>query len=216
MKQILKKTLTVSTVIFSFLLFFAIFSNLWIIFTTHKKIHHEIESVPTTDVTLVLGTSRWLAGGGENPYFKFRMEAAAQLYKKGKTRHFILSGDNRTMYYNEPIEMKKALMKLDVPEKAITLDYAGLRTLDSIVRSNKIFGQDQLIIVTQKFHSYRALFISRYYNLNVSAFLARDLDASKSFSVWLREFFARPKAVLDLYIFHTSPRFLGEREKFEI
>gem|GEM_PF-4345032 len=101
------------------------------------------------------------------------MQTAAELYKQGKIVHFIVSGDNRTRYYNEPLEMQKALVKLGVPIAAITLDYAGLRTLDSIVRCKEIFGQDNITIITQPFHSYRALFISDYYDVNAVALVAR-------------------------------------------
>jgi SanA protein len=112
--------------------------------------------------------------------------------------------------------MKKALIKKGVPPSAITLDYAGLRTLDSVVRSKKIFGQNKITIITQPFHSYRALFISRYYDMDAVAMVAEDPELEDTFKVRLREYLARTKAVLDLYIFKTDPRFLGEKEKIII
>ncbi|HMG93801.1 MAG TPA: ElyC/SanA/YdcF family protein, partial [Chryseolinea sp.] len=145
-----------------------------------------------------------------------RMETAAQLYKMGKIDHLILSGDNRSKYYNEPIEMQKALIKLGVPTTAITLDYAGLRTLDSIVRCKEIFGQNRITIITQPFHSYRALFISRYYNIEAVAMVTDEPDSEHSFRIRLREYFARTKAVLDLYVLKTAPRFLGEKENIQV
>ena len=120
------------------------------------------------------------------------------------------------MYYNEPIEMRKALIKLGVPTTAITLDYAGLRTLDSIVRCKEIFGQNRITIITQPFHSYRALFISRYYDIEAVAMVTDEQDGEYSFRIRLREYFARTKAVLDLYILKTSPRFLGEKEQIQV
>jgi SanA protein len=141
---------------------------------------------------------------------------AAMLYAMGKIDHFILSGDNSTKYYNEPVEMRKALIGKGVPESVITLDYAGLRTLDSVVRSKKIFGQNKILIITQPFHSYRALFISRYYDMDAVAMVAEDPDLEHTFKVRLREYLARTKAVLDLYIFKTDPRFLGEKEEIII
>jgi SanA protein len=129
----------------------------------------------------------------------------------GKIDHLILSGDNRSMYYNEPIEMRKALIKLGVPTTAITLDYAGLRTLDSIVRCKEIFGQNRITIITQPFHSYRALFISRYYDIEAVAMVTDEQDGEYSFRIRLREYFARTKAVLDLYILKTSPRFFRRK-----
>jgi SanA protein len=167
-------------------------------------------------VALVLGTSKKLSSGASNPFFENRIKAAAELYHQGKISHFIVSGDNRTISYNEPMEMKKALVELGVPDSVITLDYAGLRTLDSIVRSKEIFGQEKITIITQSFHSYRALFISNYYDIDAVALVAQDSTDYASFKVYVRECFARTKAVLDLYVFNTSPRHLGEKEPLDI
>jgi SanA protein len=171
--------------------------------------------LPAHRVALVLGTSHKLVGGKPNPYFEKRMDAAAGLYKEGKIDQFLLSGDNRTRFYNEPAEMRKALIARGVPSSAITLDYAGLRTLDSVVRSKEIFGQHQLTIITQSFHSYRALFISDYYGLESVAMVADEPDPESTTTVRIREYFARVKAVLDLYILKTRPRFLGEKESMQ-
>ena len=190
--------------------------NIWIVKSTEGNVYSDLEQLPDHRIALVLGTSYRSVGGGPNPFFQNRIEMAATLYSMGKIDHFILSGDNSTKYYNEPLEMKKALIKKGVPEKAITLDYAGLRTLDSVVRSKKIFGQNKITIITQPFHSYRALFISRYYDMDAVAMVAEDPELEQTFKVRLREYFARTKAVLDLYIFKTDPRFLGEKEKIII
>ena len=112
--------------------------------------------------------------------------------------------------------MKKALIKMGVPSTAITLDYAGLRTLDSIVRSKEIFGQNEITIVTQTFHSYRALFISQYYGIDAVAFVNEKQDENDLQVIHWREILARTKAVLDLYILKTSPRHLGQKEPIRI
>jgi SanA protein len=138
------------------------------------------------------------------------------LFKQGKIKHFIVSGDNRTRYYNEPSEMKKALIKQGVPATAITLDYAGLRTLDSIVRSKEIFGQDEITIVTQTFHSYRALFISDYYEIDAVAYVTNEPESADGEMVHWREYLARAKAVLDLYVLKTEPRHLGQKEPIQL
>lgn len=190
--------------------------NIWIVMSTEEKVYSDLNLLPDHRIALVLGTSYRSAGGGPNPFFQKRIEMAATLYSMGKIDHFILSGDNSTRYYNEPVEMKKALIMRDVPASAITLDYAGLRTLDSVVRSKKVFGQNKIIIITQPFHSYRALFISRYYDMDAVAMVADDPEIEKTFKVRLREYLARTKAVLDLYIFKTNPRFLGEKEEIII
>jgi SanA protein len=190
--------------------------NIWIVKSTEKKVFSDLKLLPDHRIALVLGTSYRSVGGGPNPFFQNRIEMAATLYAMGKIDHFILSGDNSSKYYNEPLEMKKALIKKGVPASAITLDYAGLRTLDSVVRSKKIFGQNKITIITQPFHSYRALFISRYYDMDAVAMVADDPELEQTFKVRLREYFARTKAVLDLYIFKTDPRFLGEKEEIII
>jgi SanA protein len=190
--------------------------NIWIVKSTEEKVYSDISLLPDHQIGLVLGTSHRSVGGGPNPFFQNRIQMAATLYAMGKIDHFILSGDNSTMYYNEPLEMQKALIKKGVPASAITLDYAGLRTLDSVVRSKKIFGQNKITIITQPFHSYRALFISRYYDIDAVAMVAEEPELDQTFKVRLREYLARTKAVLDLYIFKTDPRFLGEKEEIII
>jgi SanA protein len=187
--------------------------NIWIVVSTEDKVFSDASKLPDHRVALVLGTSHKSVGGGSNPFFDFRIKTAAELYRTGKIDHFILSGDNRTVYYNEPMEMKKALLKAGVPANAITLDYAGLRTLDSVVRSKQVFGQDKITIITQSFHSYRALFISRFYDIDAVAMVAEDPELDRTFRVRLREYLARTRAVLDLYILNIGPKHLGEKQK---
>lgn len=190
--------------------------NIWVILSTTSQVYSEIRDVPDRDVALVLGTSKRFADGRPNTYFKNRIEAAARLYKEGKVKHLILSGDNRTQYYNEPRDMQNALIERGIPDNAITLDYAGLRTLDSVVRSKKVFGQEDVVVVTQKFHSYRAVFIGDYYNINTIAYAAEDVPFRESFNILFREFLARPMAVLDLYVLRKNPRHLGQPEEIGI
>lgn len=198
------------------LLLFVVIANVWIVASTADSVFDDHEKIASNDVALVLGTSHLLTDGSPNPFFSDRMEMAALLYKEGKIKHFIVSGDNRTRYYNEPAEMKKALLKLGVPASSITLDYAGLRTLDSIVRCKEIFGQDHITIVTQDFHSYRALFISDYYGIKAIAYVPQHGPSSESEMIQWREYLARAKAVLDLYILKTNPRHLGQKEPIQL
>jgi SanA protein len=190
--------------------------NLWIIGSTRSDVYSDVTQLPTNRIALVLGTSHRTSKGGPNPFFHKRIEMAARLYHERKVAHFILSGDNSTRYYNEPLEMKKALEKRGVPSSVITLDYAGLRTLDSVVRSKKIFGQNRITIITQPFHSYRALFISHYYDIDAVAMVADEPALDESLRVRMREYLARTMAVLDLYVFKTGPRFLGEKEEINV
>ncbi|HEU5290490.1 MAG TPA: ElyC/SanA/YdcF family protein [Cyclobacteriaceae bacterium] len=196
-------------------LFFCI-TNIWVVSSTKDQVLSAYDQLPDHRVALVLGTSHKTTAGLPNQFFEKRMDTAAELYKGGKIDHFILSGDNRSKFYNEPVEMRKALINRGVPASAITLDFAGLRTLDSVVRSKEVFGQSKIIIITQPFHSYRALFISDYYNIEAVAVGASDPDLEISFKVRIREYFARTKAVLDLYVLKTNPRFLGKKEEIVI
>ena len=191
-------------------------TNVWVVSSTSSQVLTDFNLLPDNGVALVLGTSHRMVDGSPNPFFHNRMATAAELYKEGKIIRFIVSGDNRTRYYNEPAEMQKALIKLGVPLDAITLDYAGLRTLDSIVRCKEIFGQSNIIIITQPFHSYRALFISRYFNINAVALVAEEPGQEVAPRVYLREYLARTKAILDLYVLGTTPRHLGQKEPIGI
>lgn len=205
----IRKGLLITTVLTALMV---VITNIWVIHSTADKVYAGTDSLPTNDVAVILGTSHKLASGKPNPFFEYRIKTAVALYQSGKVKHFIVSGDNRTVYYNEPIEMQKALVRNGVPDSVITLDYAGLRTLDTIVRCKEIFGQDTITIITQPFHCYRALFISNYYEMNAVAVMTEDPNYNSGIRVYIREYFARAMAVLDLYVFKTSPRHLGDKE----
>lgn len=211
-----KKVATIAITVIFLSVLVVWLSNLWVVISTQNRVLSDYRHLPDSGVALVLGTSHKLISGQPNPFFQNRINTAAELYKQGKIVHFILSGDNRTRYYNEPLEMRKALIKQGVPLSAITLDYAGLRTLDSIVRCKEIFGQTNITIITQPFHSYRALFISDYYKVSAVALVASEPDAETATRVYVREYLARAKAVLDLYLLGTTPRHLGEKEPIHI
>lgn len=186
-----------------------IFINYWVESSTQKQSYDRIEDLPEREVALVLGTSKTLDGKRPNLFFKYRMEAAAKLFLSGKVKHLIVSGDNRHQNYNEPQDMLEALVALGVPAKHITMDYAGLRTLDSVVRSKKIFQQKKITIISQAFHNARALYIADYYGIDAIAYNA-TYPSSAGPKTICREYLARPKALLDLYILKTKPRYLGD------
>lgn len=167
------------------------------------------DAIPANEVGLVLGTSHRARGGGGNPYFNHRIAAALELYRAGKVRHLLLSGDNGTMSYNEPREMRRALMAAGVDSARITLDFAGFRTLDSVVRAKQVFGQQRFTVISQRFHNERAVYLARHLGIEAIGFDAPDPQAWWGPRVWLRERLARVKVFLDL-IMGTQPRFLGE------
>jgi SanA protein len=212
----LKRTLRVGVIVFLFIVVIVLVTNVWVVRSTKSHVLTDYKLLPDSGVALVLGTSHRLVNGSPNPFFHNRIATAAELYKQGKIVHFIVSGDNRTKYYNEPFEMQKALIRLGVPAEAITLDFAGLRTLDSIVRCKEIFGQTNITIITQPFHSYRALFISRYYDVDAVALVASEPNQEDALRVYLREYLARTKAILDLYVLGTTPHHLGDKQPIGI
>ncbi len=170
----------------------------------------DISSLPNRDVGLVLGTSTYTRSGASNRLFDTRMWAAVNLYNLGKVKHLIVSGANPDESYNEPRKMYKALVGVGVPESAITMDFAGFRTLDSVVRADKIFGQRSYIIVSQEFHNYRAVYLARHKGQDVVAYAVPEEEPGQNLRTELREFSARVRAVLDIHLFHTQPRFLGD------
>jgi SanA protein len=176
------------------------------------RVYDRVDILPPREVGLVLGTSEHLRGGGDNPYFKYRIEAAARLYHQGKVRHLLVSGDNHLDGYNEPADMRRALIAQDVPSGVITLDYAGLRTLDSIVRAEKVFGLKRFTIISQRDHDERALLIARHYGIDAIAYAADDVDFRYAVRSHIHEWLAQVKVVLDLFVLHTAPAHLGGRE----
>ena len=169
--------------------------------------------LPACKTAIVLGTSRYLHSGIENLYFTYRINAAEQLYRSKKASIFILSGDNSRNSYNEPQDMKNALMARGIPDSCLVLDYAGLRTFDSMLRCKQIFGQDSVIIVSQQFHNSRAVFIGRKTGLMAFGLNAQEVTTQKAIKIKIREFFSRIKCVLDIYVLNTEPKHLGEKIK---
>ncbi len=191
-----------------------LFSNWWVEKTTKSQQYDEIDSLPKMKTAMVLGTSRWASSGRTNLFFKYRMEAAASLFKAGKVKYILVSGDNGIKEYNETRDMTNYLMKLGIPEDRIVADYAGFSTLDSVVRSKEVFGQDSIIIISQPFHNERALFIANNYGLKAVAYNAKGVPTKYSIKTYLREYLARVKALGDAWIFHRMPKYYKEKENF--
>ena len=176
------------------------------------RVYDRADAIPSRKFGLLLGTSEHRRDGGDNPYFKYRIEAAARLYRMGKVKRLLVSGDNHLNGYNEPEDMKRALVAQHVPPGVITLDYAGLRTLDSIDRAEKVFGLKQFTIISQRDHDERALLIARHYGIDAIAYAADDVAFQYAQRAHIHEWLAQVKVVLDLFVFHTVPRHLGPKE----
>lgn len=171
-----------------------------------EQIFTDIETIPYRPYALVLGTSKYVTKGKINDYYITRLEAAKQLLEQKKADYLLLSGDNRTLQYNEPHTMFRDLHKMGVDETRMYRDFAGFRTLDSIVRANSVFKIPTYTIVSQRFHCERAVFIAKFYNIDAICFVAKSPETY--FSLRIREIFARVKAIMDLMT-GVKPHFLG-------
>ena len=213
-RRIVRRWLTSGFIIFALVVLLA---NRWVINSTDAYIYKDWALMPDAEIGVVLGTSKYMENGQPSPEFRGRIQAAAELYKNGKLKHLIVSGANPDQSYNEPRAMRRELVKLGVPETAITMDFAGFRTLDSIVRAEAVFGLRSFTIVTQRYHSYRAVFIGRKLGLKVVAYIApATSDGGYGSRNPPREVFARVKAVLDIFLLSTEPKFLGEPEHIKL
>lgn len=188
---------------------FVLVCNRIVINAAEGHTYNDTIQVPANRVGIVLGTSPKLRNGLPNLYFKYRIEAAVALFRCGKINYILVSGDNRKNNYNEPVEMRKALIREGIPDSVIVLDYAGIRTLDSVVRAKKVFGQDSITIISQRFHNERAIYIAQKNNIYAIGFNATDVGLHSGLKTQIRELFARVKVFVDQFT-GKGPRHLGE------
>lgn len=174
------------------------------------KTYSTVSEIPKNKVGLILGTSKKLKGGQSNPYYSNRITAAVTLFKAGKIKYVLVSGDNGSIYYNEPTAMKKDLISAGIPKEKIFLDYAGFRTLDSVFRAKIVFGLEEVTIISQKFHNERAIYLATKKGLHAIGYNAKDIPLEAGLKIQFREYFARVKVFLDLAL-KTQPRFYGEK-----
>ena len=186
-------------------------ASIWVLLATRGRTYSDVNTIPARRVGLVLGCSRLLPNGDRNPFFDTRMAAAAELFSVQKVDYLVASGDNHTATYDEPRDMKDALVNLGVPENHIFCDYAGFRTLDSIVRAREIFGQTHITVISQEFHNQRAIFIALHRGVDAIGFNAPEVDAYNSLTTKCRELVARANMLIDLFILRRQPKFLGQK-----
>ena len=205
----LKKAVRFSGAIALFLLLIMAAVELTVEINTRGRLFNDPESISKNKVGLVPGTSKYRVGGTNNLYFKYRLEAAAELFESGKIDFILVSGDHNTPYYDEPTTMFRDLIQMGIPEQNIIRDYAGFRTLDSVIRSKLVFGQKSITIISQPFHNKRALFIADHHDIDAVAYNAEGVDAAYGLKTQLRERLARVKMVLDLII-GKEPKVIGD------
>lgn len=186
------------------------FSNYTIEHATKSKTFHEVSKIEKNKVGLVLGTSKYLNDGSINLYFKYRIDATVALFESGKIEYVLVSGDNGTEEYDEPTDFKNELIKRGIPSDKIYLDYAGFRTLDSVVRAKEIFGQKNITIISQQFHNERAIYLAEKHGLKALGFNAKDIEGRSGLKVKVREYLARTKVFIDM-VFDVEPKFYGEK-----
>ncbi len=192
------------------LLFTVLICHHAIVGASTEKIFNSSDKIPNRQAAVVMGCSRILSNGRPNLFFILRINAAVELFQAGKCEYLIVSGDNGNEDYDEPSDMRDALIARGIPENQIYRDYAGFRTLDSVVRAKEIFGQDDFIVVSQKFHNERAIYIAQKHGCkSVIAYNAGRVGTFGGVRTRLREYLARVKTVLDVSILKTKPRFLG-------
>ena len=180
--------------------------------TTSAAPHVEtrVEKVAASGVGLLLGCAPTLPDGRTNLFFHYRIVAAAELYRSGKIEHLLVSGDNSRRDYDETLAMKEALVALGVPASAIYRDHAGFSTLDSVLRAKEVFGQDELIVISQPFHVERAIYIGKAHGMEMTGYCASDVGFCSGFRTHVREALARVKAVFDVHFIDRSAKFGGD------
>ncbi|WP_343299964.1 ElyC/SanA/YdcF family protein [Vibrio sp. Of7-15] len=213
--RVLKRALLFCLALLTCMLLGMLLIDTTISFQGSDRVFQNIDDLPERDVALVLGTSKYI-GRQLNPFYQYRIDAAIKLHQLKRVKNFLLSGDNAHRSYNEPWTMKRDLLKAGIEDKNITLDYAGFRTLDSIVRAKEVFEANHFVIISQKFHCERALFIANHYDIDSVCLAVPSPEGLANMKIRMREILARTKAVLDLYVLNVQPKFLGPKEPISI
>jgi len=182
----------------------------WMEVGAKTALFSRIQDIPGPQTVLVPGTAKYLRSGKTNRYFQARMETAAALYRAGKAKRFLISGDGHSLRGNETEDMRRSLVDLGVPPGSITLDEGGTRTWVTLVRCRDIFGLNQVLLVSQKFHLQRAIWIGRRLGMQVTGFSAGTVLGSGMTKMYLREHLARLKCLADLSVLGLS-RILKKR-----
>ena len=208
----IKKVVKWGALCFVLVLGFSFLANFSINQLGNTNCFSKVKEIKANRVGLVLGTAKLLRSGRTNLYYVHRINATVKLFKAGKIKYVLISGDNGNTEYDEPTDFKTDLIKKGIPEYRIFLDYAGFRTLDSVVRAKKVFGLNAFTVISQKFHNERAVFLANKNDIDAIGFNAKDVSGRYGLKVQIREYFARTKAYLDV-ITGKEPKFLGPKIK---
>ncbi len=174
--------------------------NLWIVLSTRDRVFDAVDRIEEREIGVVLGTSKKIGPDTPNAHFVNRLDAAAALFQEGKVKQLLVSGYRDSQYYDETRDMIAKLKELGVPEHVILADDQGIRTLDSVARAKTVFGLERIVIISDDFHVNRALFIAERYGIDAIALRSESVGYVSSRKVRFREYFARVKPVIDLYL----------------
>ncbi|MBO1336883.1 vancomycin high temperature exclusion protein [Streptomyces sp. VRA16 Mangrove soil] len=180
----------------------------WMFTTTGDRLRSTAD-VPRTDVAVVFGAGLW--DGEPSPYLAHRLDAAAELYRAGRVRVVLVTGDNSRASYDEPDAMRTYLTRHGVPSRAVVSDYAGFDTWDSCVRARKIFGVDRAVLVTQGFHVRRAVALCEAAGVSSYGIGVDEPHDVTWYAGGAREVLAAGKAAFDAVV-RPDPQFLGKKE----
>lgn len=174
-----------------------------VVWNAFGKTYDNVEEIPHNKVGLLLATSPITPGGAHNYYFENRIKAADELYKAGKIDFIIASGGDYTQSQkngcDEPSAIRDSLAARGVPIERIILDYEGTRTLNSIVKAKQVYGLDSLMLISQKYHNERAIYLADHYGIHAVGYNAEPSPIRRNRAKnTIREFFARPKMFLDI------------------
>lgn len=175
----------------------------------YGRTYNDVDSIPHNRYGLLLATSPITPGGAHNFYFDNRIKAANELYKAGKIDYVIASGGDYTKEHeigcDEPAAIRDSLVARGIPIERIILDYEGLRTINSIVKAKEIYGLDSVTLISQKYHNERAIYLADHYNLHAVGYNAAPSHVRRNrIKNTLREYLARPKMFLDIFVGKSS------------
>lgn len=203
-----KKILRYAVILFAVVAAIICYCNYRVSALSAGKLYTGTENIPYNKTGLLLGTSKYVNNGRLNPFYSNRIAAATDLLKAGKIKYLVISGDNSRADYNEPGMMRADLMANGIDSNLLYLDYAGFRTFDSMERLKKIFGQDSVTVISQKFHVERALYIGSRMGITAVGYCAPDVSRRAGLKTALREKLARVKLFTDFWL-GVKPKFLG-------
>ncbi|HQM88510.1 MAG TPA: ElyC/SanA/YdcF family protein [Exilispira sp.] len=196
-KKIIKNILC--TIIILVVLFFTF--DMYVSISSNKKIYKDLNSLPDKDYGVLLGTSKYTKNGKINVFYKNRIDAAKDILINNKISRIIASGDNRNFRYNEPMKMQQDLVKSGISEDRVIIDPDGFRTLYSMLNIAKKYNIKEAIIVSQRFHLQRAIFIGKFLGLELIGYEAKNVSGMANIKIQVRERGARLKMIFDIVYF---------------